>query len=46
MADKKYNEVKLALTIAKTGLTKAIKKLEECRKEMSKLEADRHGKTS
>ena len=39
MADK-YNEVKLALTVAKTGLTKAIKKLEECGKEMSKLEAD------
>ena len=41
MADKnKYNEVKLALTVAKTGLTKAIRKLEECGKEMSKLEAD------
>ena len=40
MADKKYNEVKLGLTVAKSGLTKAIKKLEECGKEMSKLEAD------
>ena len=40
MADKKYNEVKLGLTVAKSGLTKAIRKLEECGKEMSKLEAD------
>ena len=40
MADKKYNEVKLGLTVAKSGLTKAIKKLEECGKEMSNLEAD------
>ena len=41
MADKnKCNEVKLALTVAKTGLTKAIRKLEVCGKEMNKLEAD------
>ena len=40
MADKKYNEVKLGLTVAKSGLTKAIKKLEECGKEMNKLKAD------
>ena len=39
MADT-YNEVKLALTVAKTGLTKAIKKLEERGKEMGNLEAD------
>ena len=39
MADT-YNEVKLALTTAKTGLTKAIKKLEERGKEMGNLEAD------
>ena len=39
MADK-YNEVKLALTVAKTGLTKSIKKLEERGKEMGNLEAD------
>ena len=40
MADKKYNEVKLGLTFAKSGLTKAIKKLGECGKEMNRLEAD------
>ena len=39
MADT-YDQVKLALTIAKTGLTKAIKKLEERGKEMGNLEAD------
>ena len=32
--------MKLALTVAKTGLTKAIKKLEERGKEMGNLEAD------
>ena len=40
MADKKYNEVKLGLTVAKSGLTKAMKKLDECGKEMNRLEAD------
>ena len=39
MADT-YNEVKLALTTAKTGLTKAVKKLDERGKEMGNLEAD------
>ena len=41
MADKnKFNEVKLALTVTKGQLTKGIKKLEECCKEMSKLKAE------
>ena len=39
MADT-YNEVKLVLTVAKTGLTKSFKKLEERGKEMGTLEAD------
>ena len=39
MADT-YSEVKLALTVAKTGLTKSFKKLEERGKEMGTLEAD------
>ena len=39
MADT-YSEVKLALTVAKTGLTKSFKKLEERGKEMGTLGAD------